>query len=171
MTARHHDELVLAVRPTPRGFAYALFEAPLSPVNWGNTEVAGRDKNTPTCDSVKRLCRRYRPDILVLEDRSHLKSTRYARVNRLQSTLAAMAADQNIDVVYYSRTAVGNAFHYDKITRYEIAQAIASFIPAFESRMPSPRKVWQSDDPRLWLFDAASFAMTHFAAIAGSEPP
>jgi hypothetical protein len=74
-------------------------------------------------------------------------------------------------VTYYSRAAIRNAFHHGPISRFEIAQAIAAFIPAFESRMPKRRKLWQSEDPRLWLFDAASLAMTHFAAIAGAEPP
>lgn len=171
MTARQYDELVLGIRPTPRGFSYALFEAPLSPVAWGNTEVAGKHKNRPTRDSVERLCQRYRPDTLVLEDRSHLTSHNYARINRLQLVLATMAQEHNIDVACYSRDAIRSAFHHGTISRYEIAQAIAAFIPALEPLMPPRRKIWQSDHPRLWLFDAASLAMTHFAAIAGAEPP
>lgn len=171
MTARQYDELVLAIRPTPRGFAYALFEAPLSPVDWGMSEFKAKHKNTPTRDAVAGLCARYRPDALVLEDRSHMTAACYGRVRRLQAMLAAMAQEHNIDVVHYSRAAVRGAFHYEPISRYEIAQAIAAFIPAFESLMPPRRKIWQSDHPRLWLFDAASLAMTHFAAIAGVEPP
>lgn len=171
MTARQYDELVLAVRPTPRGFAYALFEAPLSPVDWGMSEFKAKRKNTPTRDAVAGLCARYRPDTLVLEDRSHMTAACYGRVRRLQAMLAAMAQEQHIDVIHYSRGTVRNAFHYGAISRYEIAQAIAAFIPAFETRMPKRRKLWQSEDPRLWLFDAASLAMTHFAAIAGTEPP
>jgi hypothetical protein len=171
MTARQYDELVLAIRPTPRGFAYALFEAPLSPVDWGVSEVLGTDKNTPTVDAVARLFKRYKPDTLVLEDRSHAVSARYARVRTLQALLSALVEEQNILLARYSRPAIRSAFHYDMITRYEIAQAIAAFIPAFEDRLPPPRKLWKSEDPRLWLFDAASLAMTHFAAIAGAEPP
>lgn len=38
------DELVLSIYPTPRGFAYTLFEAPLSPVDWGSRELTGKDK-------------------------------------------------------------------------------------------------------------------------------
>jgi hypothetical protein len=171
MTARIYDELVLAIRPTPRGFAYAFFEAPLSPVDWGVSEVAGTDKNPATLEAVARLCKRVRPDTLVLEDRSHAVSKRYARVRRLHSHLSTLAQEQDIQLAHYSRPAIRSAFHYGMITRYEIAQAIAAFIPAFEDRLPPPRKLWKSEDPRLWLFDAASLAMTHFAAIAGAEPP
>jgi hypothetical protein len=171
MTARQYDELVLGIRPSPRGFAYALFEAPLSPVDWGVREFEAAHKNIPTRDAVAKLCAKYRPDTLVLEDRSHLSAARYGRVRRLQAILASMAQQQGIDVVYYSRAAVRNAFHYEPISRHDIAQAIAAFIPAFEPLMPPRRKIWQSDHPRLWLFDAAALSMTHFAAIAGAEPP
>jgi hypothetical protein len=171
MTARQHDELILAVRPTPRGFAYTLFEAPLSPVDWGMCEFKAKHKNIPTRDAVAKLCAKYQPDALILEDRSHLTASCYGRVRRLQAMLAAMAQEHNISVSYYSRASIRRAFHHGKITSYEIAQAIASFIPAFEPLMPPRRKIWQSDHPRLWLFDAASLAMTHFAAIAGTEPP
>jgi len=171
MTARIYDELVLAICPTPRGFAYALFEAPLSPVDWGVSEVLGKDKNPGTVEAVTRLCKRVRPDTLVLEDRSHAVSPRYARVRRLHALLTALAEEREIPLARYSRPAIRSAFHWGMITRYEIAQAIAAFIPAFENRLPPPRKLWKSDYPRLWLFDAASLAMTHFASIAGPEPP
>jgi hypothetical protein len=171
MTGGTYDELVLAIRPTPRGFAYAVFEAPLSPVDWGVREVGGKHKNHPTLDAVARLCKRLRPDTLVIEDRTSLAANRYGRVHRLQKLLAALAIEENIELARYSRSRIRKAFHYETISRYEIAQAIAAFIPAFENRLPPPRKLWNSEDPRLWLFDAASLAMTHFAAIAGAEPP
>jgi hypothetical protein len=171
MTARIYDELVLAIRPTPRGFAYALFEAPLSPVDWGVTEVPGKHKNKPTRDAVSQLIKKYRPDTLVIEDRTSLAARRYGRVGRLQKLLAALARDESIELARYSRSRICKAFHHEKITRYEIAQAIAAFIPAFEKRLPPLRKSWQGDDPRIWIFDAASLAMTHFAAVAGAEPP
>jgi hypothetical protein len=171
MTARIYDELVLAIRPTPRGFAYALFEAPLSPVDWGVAEVSGKHKNNPTRDAVARLCKKHRPDTLVIEERTSLAARRYGRVRRLQKLLAALAKDESIELARYSRSRIRKAFHHERISRYEIAQAIAAFIPAFENRLPPPRKLWDSEDPRLWLFDAASLAMTHFAAIAGAEPP
>lgn len=171
MTARQYDELVLAIRPTPRGFAYTLFEAPLSPVDWGACEFKAKHKNSATRDAVFKLCARYLPNTLVLEDRSQLTASCYGRVRRLQAMLAAMAREHNIDVACYSRSAIRSAFHHGEISRYEIAQAIAAFIPPLEPLMPPRRKIWQSDHPRLWLFDAASLAMTHFAAIAGAEPP
>jgi hypothetical protein len=171
MTARQYDELVLGIRPTHRGFSFALFEAPLSPVDWGVREFEAKRKNIPTRDAVAKLCAKYRPDTLVLEDRSHLTAARYGRVRRLHGMLAAVAHEHNVDVVCYSRATIRGAFHHGDISRHEIAQAIAAFIPAFEPLMPPRRKLWQSDHPRLWLFDAASLAMTHFAAIAGAEPP
>jgi hypothetical protein len=170
MSGRVYDELVLAVRPTPRGFAYALFEAPLSPVDWGQVERLGNDQATRTVEAVARLLKKYRPDTLVLEARN-LEAARFEKARHLHTLLSALVQEHDVDLVRYSRPAIRGAFHYGMITRYEIAQAIAAFIPAFESRLPTPRKLWDNEDRRMWLFDAASLAMTHFAAIAGAEPP
>ena len=48
-------------------------------------------------------------------------------------------------------------------TKYEIAKAIATQIPAFAHRLPRLRKIWMSEDPRQSLFDAAALGLTFFA--------
>ena len=47
-------------------------------------------------------------------------------------------------------------------TKYEIAKAIATQIPAFAHRIPRFRKPWMSEDPRQSLFDAAALGLTYF---------
>jgi len=37
--------LVLSIYPNTRGFAFVLFEGPLSPFDWGVKEVRGRGKH------------------------------------------------------------------------------------------------------------------------------
>ena len=53
--------------PNARGFAYVIFEGPLSPVDWGISEILHREGRLKTC--MKRLAAlfdRYCPDVLVL---------------------------------------------------------------------------------------------------------
>jgi len=165
------DELVLAIYPTPRGFAYALFEAPLSPVDWGTREFLGKDKNARTLGAIARLCKAARPETLVIEDGVTASSKRSQRVQRLLGLIGAMAEVEDISLVRYSRKTIRETFHHPAITRQEIAQAIATYIPALSDRLPPMRKLWQSEDPRLWIFDAASLALTHFARVTDDEPP
>lgn len=171
MKARPHDELVLALYPTVRGFAYALFEAPLSPVDWGTREFIGPDKNARTLAGIARLCKAAHPETIVIEDGVGESSKRSQRVQRLLGLIGAMAEVENISLVRYSRKAVRETFHHPSITRQEIAQAIATYIPALSDRLPPTRKLWQSEDPRLWIFDAASLALTHYARAIDDEPP
>lgn len=171
MREDQYDELVLAIYPTLRGFAYTLFEAPLSPVDWGVREFEGRDKNSPTLEAIARLCKTANPDTLVLEDGVTASSKRSDRVQRLLGLIGAMAEVEDIRLVRYSRQVIRETFHHPKITRQEIAQAIATYIPALSYRLPPMRKLWESEDPRLWLFDAASLALTHYARGLDAEPP
>ena len=50
------------------------------------------------------------------------------------------------------------------VTRYEIAQAVASQVHAFAHRLPPVRRLWDHEDSRMYLFDAASLAMTCYAS-------
>ena len=42
-------------------------------------------------------------------------------------------------------------------------------IPAFEAFLPEPRKWWNSEDPRMGLFDAAALALTFFHSSKSGE--
>jgi hypothetical protein len=173
MSRRQHDELVLAIYPTHRGITYTLFEAPLSPIDWGFKRIRDKDKNARSLEVVERLCRALRPDTLVIEKTEPDKSKRQERIRRLHALIASFADAENLTLARYSRATVKATFREaGAITRYEIAQAIASYIPAFTHRMPRMQKLWQSEDLRFSLFDAAALALTHFAVIPDdAEPP
>jgi hypothetical protein len=169
---RAHDETVLAIVPTHRGFAYTFFEAPLSPIDWGLKHVRGKDKNARSLEVIAQLCRSLRPDTIVIEDCPPGSCRRSPRVRRLFALIVTHAAAENLTLARYSRHTIRTTFSdAGAITRYEIAQAIASYIPALTHRMPRVRRLWQSEDIRFALFDAAALVLTHYAVIPGSEPP
>lgn len=166
MTGRERKTFVLALHPFSRGIAYALFEAPLSPVDWGVKDIRGKEKNARALDIAKKLIEQHRPDVLVLEECTGPHSRRGLRVHRLLNLIANHAAGEAIEVHTYTRANVRECFKaVGAVTRYEIAQAIASQIAAFGHRLPPVRKPWMSDDVRMGLFDAASLAMTYYARM------
>lgn len=166
------DELVLAIFPTSKGLAYTFFEAPLSPIDWGVKRIRGHDKNAQSLAIVGRLCNALRPDTIVIEDCVLSRSRRHPRVRRLYSLIATFAHTENIALSCYSRTTVKQTFSEDgAMTRDEIAQVVASNIPAFAHRLPRRRKLWKAEDRRLALFDAAALALTHFAFVPSYEEP
>jgi hypothetical protein len=156
-------ELVLSVYPFTRGFAFALFEAPLSPIDWGVKDIRGHDKNARSLEAVKQLIERAQPDILALEDCRGPYDRRSLRIARLQRLIKGYAEGQAVDVHAFTRKDIRQCFKASgAVTRYEIAQAIAAQVHAFGHRLPPVRKIWKSEDARMSLFDAASLVMTFY---------
>jgi hypothetical protein len=157
------SELVLALRPFARGYGFVVFEGPLSPIDWGTKEVRGGNRNTRSLASAQDLMDRIRPDVLVLEDLDDGHARRSSRIRRLHSLLVNYAEGQSLEIRRYSKASVNTAFKSVGATsRYEIAQAIAARVAAFENKLPASRKSWESEDPRMILFDAAALALTHY---------
>ena len=162
-------ELVLSVCPFTRGVSYTLFEGPLSPVDWGVRDIRGGAKNARALEATTQLIAHLQPDVIVLEDFSDPVSRRSKRIRRLQRLIKNHAEGEAIDVHYYTRRNIRDCFKScGAVTRYEIAQAIAARVHAFGHQLPPSRKLWNSEDARMTLFDAASLAMTFYCDISGS---
>ncbi len=172
--SRAPKHLVLAIHPIARGIAFALFEAPLSPLDWGLKDVRGKQKNARTLERAKHLIDQYRPDALVLEECVGPHTRRGHRTSRLLRLIANHAMGQAIEVHCYTRAGIRECFKdVGATTRYEIAQAIAAQITAFGHHLPPLRKAWMSEDVRMGLFDAASLIMTFYChtrpTVSGPE--
>ena len=156
--------MVLSIYPTSRGFAFALFEGPESPVDWGVKEVKGPKKNSDSLDALQKLFEQYHPDVTVIEDTSEKGSRRSARIRRLYRSIGHLAANRSAEVYRYTRRGIRKTFaSVGAVTKYEIAKTIAQQIPAFAHRMPRLRKLWMSEDPRQSLFDAIAFGIVYYA--------
>ena len=164
MTHENPQNLVLSIYPFSRGFAFVLFEGPEAPFDWGVKEIKEKHKNTKTLDEIKKIMDRYRPEVLVVEDTTGKDSRRTSRIRKLYRMLVHLAAAEYVELHRCSKTEVRECFSsVGAGTKYEIAKAIATQIPAFAHRIPPFRKPWMSEDPRQSLFDAAALGLTFFA--------
>jgi hypothetical protein len=153
---------VLALYPFTRGFGYALFEGQKFAIDWGMKE-ARKNKNARSMKSIKELITFYYPDVIILEDYAGTGSRRCKRVQRLIRDITRFAKLRNVRVYQYSRGYVREIFSScGATTKYEIAEIITEQFPEFKPRLPSERKLWMSEDPRMSIFDAASLALTFF---------
>ena len=171
MTYELHQNLVLSIYPTSRGYAFVLFEGPLSPYDWGVKEIRKKQKNERTLESIQELIERHRPEYLVIEDHTEKGSRRSSRIRRLYRMLIHLAESEQVEVFRYSQNAVRTCFEsVGARTKYEIAKAIALQIPAFTHRLPRLRKIWMSEDPRQSLFDAAALGMVFYKSKGHIQP-
>jgi Holliday junction resolvasome RuvABC endonuclease subunit len=156
--------LVLGIYPNSRGFAFALFEGQLAPVDWGVIEIRGKRKNRQCLQRIAVMFGRYQPDALVLQDMSEQPSGRARRIRHLNEAIEVLAGTQGIPVFAYSRAQVRQRFEHENFaSKQTIAESIARHIPMFERFVPPPRKLWKSEHARMGLFDAAALVLTFFS--------
>ncbi len=152
---------VLAVALRSRGFGFAVIEGQTHLVDWG-TRTARAAKASRTLAGIRALLAHYRPDRLVLEDHRAPGSRRHPRIRTLLERVRRLADDEAVRSRAISRAKVQRAFApIGARTRYEIAVAIARLFPEIEDRLPPYREAYMSEDDRLSIFDAVSFALAH----------
>lgn len=162
MMPRRHT-LVLAVYPNTRGFAFVLFEGPLAPVDWAVVETRGEKKNEQCLKRVGQLFERYTPDALVLQKVGAAGTRRARRIQALNEEIYGLAVEQGIEAFAFSRNEVYGAFDYlGMVNKQVIAETLARHIPALERYLTPPRKLWNSEDARMGLFDAAALVWKFF---------
>jgi Holliday junction resolvasome RuvABC endonuclease subunit len=155
----------MAIYPNTRGFAFVLFEGPLSPVDWQAVEIKrGRDKNRQCLEAISRLFGRYQPDVLVLQHTGEGGTRRALRIRDLNEAIEVLAETQGIPVAKYSRAQVRACFAETGIvTKPVMAEAIAKHIPVFGKFVPPLRKIWMSEDARAGIFDAIALVLSYFS--------
>src|SRR6266446_1199201 len=127
MTNGHPQNLVLALYPFRRGFAFVFFESSDSPFEWGVKEIKRKEKNSKTLDAIKVLIDRYRPAVLVIEDTATVGWHRTSRIRMLYRMLIHVAEAEYIELYRCSKADVKKCFaSVGASTKYEIAKAIAT---------------------------------------------
>lgn len=161
--------LVLGVHPTTHGYGWALFESPLSPVDWGLAS-AQKSRRGRLMARFERLLARYEPTSLILERFEAPFTKRADSLQLLCRGMVQLATTRGMDVRTYGRDAIRTCFaSAGATTRYDIAQCVAHHIEVFRRRMPPKRKAWAGQDPRQSIFDAAALVITDFA-VHGRDP-
>ncbi len=153
--------LILAIHATSRGFGYVVFEGVGAPYDWGTVGARG-DKNAVCLRKLEIMFDRFSPETLLLEEAKSV-ANRSARIDRLYTAVASMAANRGIEVAIYKLGQIKACFaQVGAVTRQDIAEAVGRHIDAFRHNMPKPRKPWQSEDRRMAMFCAAALVLTHY---------
>src|SRR5712692_4196532 len=170
MIPRKRYDLVLAIYPHKRGFAFAAFEGWLAAVDWGVRDVRSADKNAQCLRRVLAIFAFHAPDVLVLQDMSERGTRRAPRIRELNQLIAEHAEMQGVVVFAYSRAQVIQYFqNHGATTKQAIAETIAKHVPALNLYVPPTRKYWMNEHTHMGIFDAAALAWTFFHAAEGNR--
>ena len=147
----------LAIDPTTSGFGYVLLEGSERLVDWGLGRLERPDDSLFE-KRMEKLLDRVAPQVLILED---MEDSRRGERAITCARLAQMcAAKRGIRVERVSRAEVSEHFASSGKTRWDIGLAISRFFPELSPSLPKKRRIWESEDRRMTIFTAASFALT-----------
>jgi hypothetical protein len=154
-------DLILGFYPHARGFAYIVFESPVSPVDWGMSDVSVKEKAGRCLRRLSLLLDQYQPDALLIRKVSDRRAMR--GIAKLLAAIEKEAGSRGILTVPISRKQIREAFAYLRSpTRYAIVEAIAKQIPMLAPYAPPTRKIWNGEDRRMALFDATALALAFY---------
>jgi hypothetical protein len=152
--------VMLAVYLTSRGFGYVVYKGLQRVVDWGIKDPR-QDKDRAVMIGVKGLVDDYSPEILLLRECRRLKGSR--NVKSRDRRILSLARREGIEVRRYSRRDIRATFaSVEARNKYAIARVIVAQVPDLELWLPRPRRPWESEDPRINIFDAASLVYTHY---------
>ena len=151
----------LAISPSSRGFGFAVLEGFDTLVNWGGKSAKKKDKNAQALAKAEKLIARYQPGMVVLQDMSTKTCRRSPRIKAMSKRIIALAAKQKISVKLFSHEEMNRVHFSDgEGTKHELAQIIAERFPEeLGSLVPPKRRLWESEHPRMDIFDAVALAL------------
>lgn len=160
-----NNHRVLAIDPCTQGFGLAVLEGADQLIAYEIKEAKG-DKNDVCLKKIADLMKYYQPDVVVLENPTGEGSRRSARVQKLIGETMKLASIKKIKTRRFSRSQIRRAFSSSEVlTKHQIASAIARQLPEIASKLPKPRKSWQSENERMNIFDAISLALCFYLRI------
>jgi hypothetical protein len=134
---------------------------PLSPIDWGMSDLPAKWKTRRCLHRLSLLLDRYQPDALLI--RGITNAHRKGSIAALLAAIAKEARGRGLFTATVSRKQIREAFAYlGSPSRYAIAEAIGKYIPMLASYVPPPRKIWNGEDRRMGLFDAVALVLSYY---------
>jgi hypothetical protein len=161
MTDQSNEKRVLALDVHPRSFGFVVFEGPNKILSWGvrSFRLGVNVVKTSEREKLLTVLDKFTPSAVVIRERETARNTKKAKI---LTTIERLARSRRIPVRLISRGDVNRAFVGYESNKYEVASALAKQFPALASRLPPKRKIWQSEDYRMGIFDAAAVGVAYF---------
>ena len=154
---------VLAIDPSPRGFGFAVLQdEPLETLDWG---LSSCKRFGGSCSRMTaKTIRRTRPTAIVFENWRSAHPNRVMPLWRFLKQIADVLDTAGVPVYTYSRDQIRAVFEpIGAYTKQQIAEVLVNRFPELRTRLPRPRQIWDTEDDRMSIFDAASLALTHLS--------
>lgn len=151
---------VVGIDVRPHSFAFIVLEG-ARVLDFGSRTSNRSDPRDSLGRRLRRILDNYQPQTVVMRKRGARRIAYKERYSNAAS-LRQVCVDSKAVVVEVGPRAVRRHFKVENAwTKYEIAYAVASFLPELGWKLPPQRKSWQGEHHRMAIFDAAAVALTH----------
>src|SRR5437762_8120983 len=168
MNTRSPQKRVLALDVHPSRFGYVIFEGPDELLDWGvrSFREGVNAVRIPPAQKLAALLDDFAPFTVVLEKRESRTRKLYGKIG----TVLREAVKRRTPVRWVTRRMVKRAFAGHDRNKDEIASVLGERFPELMAKVPPKRKIWQSEDYRMTIFDAAALGVAYFARSASRTP-
>lgn len=171
MKLRIYDPIVLAIDLRHRRFGYAAFESRKVLLSWGHRvyRAVGELERALAQRRIAKLLEEIRPDVIVLKKERWAKGLTDRYLGNVVRAVQEEASSRSIPIYLIEGKDVAKTFGIFQCTnREQIAATLARMFPELAWSIPPKRKAWQSEHPRLSVFDAIALGVTFWLTIGPS---
>lgn len=162
-TPMNQNNLILALYPNTHGIGYVLCEDQKNIIDYG-IKINKRNDPNKFLKIVQALLDIANPCIVILRSGARDKQNKVsARIQKNIQMIQDSAQKLNLPVFEYSRWQIKDVFSvFDAQTKHEITQKLVAWYPQLRSRSFEKRKVFDSENYQMAVFDAFSLLIVHF---------
>lgn len=165
MRLRIYDPVVLAFDLRHRRFGYAVFQGRKTLLEWGQRvyPAVGERERELAQRRIGKLLDGFAPDLILLKQERWERGHADVHLIHPLTALQDEAQRHTIPVRLIRDQAIRNAFSvFGCKTKYDIATTLASVYPELLRSVPPPRKPWNSEHPRMAVFDAIALGAAYW---------
>jgi hypothetical protein len=163
MNLRIYDPVILAIDLRHRRFGYAVFEGHrvLRDSGLRVYRAVGEAEAAMASKRLAMLLRSFSPSAIVVKRERWDRAQTNTHIKSLVEVMIQVTSAHSIPIFLVEQDNVRKTFrNMGCETRDEIATALARIFPELSWRLPPKRRAWQSEHPRMAMFDAIALGLT-----------
>jgi hypothetical protein len=165
MNLRIYDSTILAVDLRHRRFGYAVFEGHRTLLDSGLRvyRAVGEEEAVMASKRLAVLLHLFAPSAIVIKRERWDRAQTSPHIKSLVEVVTRVAATHSVSIHLIGDDNVRQTFrNMGCETRDEIAAALARIFPELQWKLPPKRRAWQSEHPRMAMFDAVALGLAYW---------
>ena len=165
MNLRIYDPRILAIDLRHRRFGYAVFEGHRTLHDSGLRvyRAVGEEEAGMASKRLAMLLQSFAPSAIVIKRERWDRALTNPHIRSLVEVVTKVASAHSVSICLIEGDDVRQTFrNFGCETRDEIAAALARIFPDLFWKLPPKRRAWQSEHPRMAMFDAIALGLAYW---------